>query len=252
MVGAKIGPARSGQEVRVSERVVNGFVVSPVGLWKLVGSGADPEELVAGVGNEYGDFENFDEELSDEGYEVTMVDCARHVVTGELDPELSYPYARLVEPLLTAVAEPMGAYIQLAATYYLPNDSFKRWPPVLEPIGLPALAAAWGQPNFTFPWPPDAQPAEDWPTVTEISAATLPVIAAELAGDWRTCLAALPDDVLAAADRLDWAADARQELDDGLTRLANWVTRAAGPWESTRRGVAATGNSLILIMDGDR
>jgi hypothetical protein len=230
------------EEAFVAERFVFGFVVSVDALERLVGSQLDADELLATVSSEFVDM--FDDEFESE---ISLNRCVRDVLAGNLDEDLAYPYARLVEPVLTVVAEPLGM-IHMALTYYLPNDSFGRWNPVLEALGLGRLAALWGTANCAFPWPRGRTPVKDWPRVTEISPPALNEISPELASDWRTRLAALPDSVV--ADDADAATSARTELGEGLSQLAGWVQRATGPWVSERRCVESTGNSLILVMDG--
>jgi hypothetical protein len=222
----------------VAERFVYGFVVSVDALQGLVGSQLDGGTLLADVSDEF--IEMFDDEFDSS---LTLVSCANEVLAGDLVEDHAYPYARVVEPLLTVVAEPLGM-IHMALTYYLPNDSFGRWNPVLDALGLNRLAALWGVGNVAFPWPRGRTPLQDWPCITELA----PTALAELAGDWRVRLAALPSSLL--AEDPDLAADARAELHDGLDELARWVELAAGPWSSQRRCVAPSGNSLILVMDG--
>jgi hypothetical protein len=149
------------------ERFVYGFVVSTDALWDLVGSGLDASELLRGVDNEFIDM--FEDEFESE---PGLTRYAEDVLSGRLDPDRAYPYTRLVEPILTMVAEPLGM-IHMAYTCYLPNDSFGRWNPVLAAIGLPRLAAAWAEPNCPFPWPRGSKARSDWPCVTELAAGEL-------------------------------------------------------------------------------
>lgn len=146
---------------------------------------------------------------------------------------------------------PLGM-IHLAETYYLPNDSFGRWNPALAASGLDRLAALWGTGNCAFPWPRGGTPTPDWPCITELPPPALAEISAELAGDWPTRLATVADSVLAEDADAVVATQSRGELSEGLGRLAAWVERATGPWASQRRCVAATGNSLVLVMDGSQ
>jgi hypothetical protein len=225
----------------VAERFVYGFAVSTDALWRLVGSGLDADEVLGDVDEEFLDM--FDEEFDAEPGRF-----ARDVLAGDLDPELAYPYTRLVEPLLNGVGESVGE-IHLADTYYLPNESFGRWNPVLAAVGLPVLARVWAAPNCAFPWPRGSAPPGDWPCVTEVSPAELATVAAELRGDWRSALAGLPDDLLTDSTPAEYV---RAELAEGLDELADWVTRTVAPWESAQRCVARSGNSLILVMDGSQ
>ena len=226
------------------ERFVYGFVVSTDALWDLVGSGLDASELLRGVDNEFIDM--FEDEFESE---PGLTRYAEDVLGGRLDPDRAYPYTRLVEPILTMVAEPLGM-IHMAYTCYLPNDSFGRWNPVLAAIGLPRLAAAWAEPNCPFPWPRGSKARSDWPCVTELAAGELATVAAELDAGWRDALAALPDSTLADDADPREAAGARTELAEDLAELTTWVDQARAPWSSRRRCVAADGNSLVLVMDG--
>ena len=227
----------------MTERFVYGFAVSLDRLWDLVGSGLDADELLATVDREFIDM--FADEFAPP---ISLNGCARDVLTGRLVEDRAYPYARLVEPVLTLVAEPLGM-IHMAYTYYLPNDAFGRWNPVLETLGLRRLAALWATRNCAFPWPRGRSPVVDWPCVTELAPAALVDVGAELARDWRTGLGMLADTALTDGGQ-DVAAGARGELGGGLHQLTDWVERAAAPWTSDRRCVGPTGNSLVLVMDG--
>ena len=129
----------------MAERFVFGFAVSVDALEGLVGSRLDADELLATVSNEFVDM--FDDEFSSE---ITLTRCMRNVLAGHLDENLAYPYARLVEPILTVVAEPLGM-IHMAHTYYLPNESFGRWNRRWA-LGFGRLAALWGTASCAFPW----------------------------------------------------------------------------------------------------
>jgi hypothetical protein len=228
----------------MTERFVFGFVASVGALWDLVGSGLDASELLADVDREFVDM--FDDEFESG---ISLTSCAQEVLTGDLDENHAYPYARVVEPMLTVVAEPLGM-IHMADTYYLPNDSFGRWNPVLATLGLGRLAATWATANCAFPWPPGRTPPHDWPCITELSPPTLAEIAADFTGDWRARMATVDDSVLADGADPELATGTRTELNDGLEQVATWVERGRTRWTSQRRCVAADGNSLILVMDG--
>jgi len=228
----------------MTERFVFGFVASVDSLWDLVGSGLDASELLTDVDREFVDM--FDDEF---GAGVSLTSCAQEVLAGELDENHAYPYARVVEPILTVVAEPVGM-IHMAHTYYLPNDSFGRWNPVLATLGLDRLAELWAAANCAFPWPRGRTPPRDWPCVTELSPPMLAEIAAELAGGWRATLTTVADSVLADGDGPDRAGHTRAEMNDGLEHLATWVERARTRSTARRRCVGPDGNSLLLVMDG--
>jgi hypothetical protein len=224
------------------ERFVYGFVVATDALWTLVGSGLDAQDLLRDVDNEFIDM--FDDE-----FDSAPGHYAADIFAGRLDPQRAYPYTRLVEPILTMVAEPLGM-IHMANTCYLPNDSFGRWNPVLAAIGLPRLAAVWASLNCPFPWPRGTTPRRDWPCVTELAPDDLTAVTIELEAGWRGALAALPDATVADGADPELAAATRAELTDDLDELTSWVDQARAPWSSRRRCVAADGNSLILVMDG--
>ena len=228
----------------MAERFVFGFVVDVDALWDLVGSGLDANELLADVDREF--VEMFDDEFD---AETSLRSCVQEVLGGVLDESHAYPYARVVEPLLTVVAEPLGM-IHMACTYYLPNDSFGRWNPVLATLGLSRLTATWASANCAFPWPRGRRLTRGWPCVTELAPPILAELAAELTSDWRVRLTAVADSALADGGDSDLAAETRTELKDGLEQVAAWVERARTRGTSRRRCVAPDGNSLVLVMDG--
>src|SRR5262245_39076220 len=199
--------------IRMTERFVYGFVASTEALFGLVGSGLDTDEVLGEVPDEF--VEMFDDEFDGE---ISVQQCVTEFLAGRLDPERTYPYARAVEPLLMAVAEPVGTF-QMLETYYLANDSFGRWNPVLKRIGLPRLGKLWAAPNLTFPWPDASTERSDWPCITEFGPAALAEVETELTADWRGALAELPDDVLVEDDGPVRAQFAREELAESLEAL---------------------------------
>jgi hypothetical protein len=235
----------------VAERNVHGFVVSPDRLRRLVGSGLDAEALMTGVSDRF--VAMFDEQFDGQ---LGLVDCVAEVLHGRLEEIHAYAYARVVEPLLTMVAEPMvterRGQIFMIDTYSLPNDDFGCWNPVLQALGLDHLAALWALDNCAFPWPPHSPVTAGWPCITALAVPDLTRIRGELDSDWRPRLAALPDDILADDGDQDEAQDSRDELTDGLNKLQKWVQRALRPADSPRRCVDPTGNTLVLVMDGSQ
>ena len=137
-----------------------------------------------------------------------------------------YEYTRVTEFILSAVGHAFPEAIEMVTTYYLPNEAFGRWNPVLEKIGCPKLAKVWGENNMSFGWP-----ITDWPVFTRIENAALEAIGAELSGAGEA-----PDEMLG----LD-PSSIRVELEQGLATLHRWIAHAL-----------EAGQDVVLLMDGDQ
>ena len=76
----------------------------------------------------------------------------------------------------------------------------------------------------------------------------------ELATPWRKQLATLPNSTFdpEADDDDEDAYLSRDEVEAGVAVLEKWVTVASKPITSKRKGVAAKGNALVLVLDGDQ
>lgn len=223
----------------MADRFVNGYTVSNGALSGLVGS-----HSVSGAGL----LAEVDADLVEE---ITMTldleeqDLAAlldAIVRGDLDPEQAYEYARALEIILNARARRLDPSIEVLLTYYLPNDSFGRWNPVLSALGLTALARAWALPNLHFPWRAAAgRKPVDWPTATGLTPVELTGLRDELAASaWRDALRALDGAYLSDRDPA-FADDAREELALGLETLSAWIDVALSRNEG-----------LVLWMDGDQ
>lgn len=220
----------------MAERYVRGYAVPHQGLSSLVGTrkltGA---ECLARVDPDIVEEVSMTLDL-DEGELRELLD---EIFGGQLDRECAYEYLRMLELVLAARGFALDGEIDVVMTYYLPNDSFGRWNPVLRELGLTRLAALWAEPNLPFPW--EKPSGVDWPAVTGLAPDELNRLGAELGGDWRAALKALDPLKLVEPGRDADLPDVRDELTRGLERLADWVVAAC----SRRTG-------LVLWMDGDQ
>ncbi|MEU0563607.1 hypothetical protein [Dactylosporangium sp. NPDC006015] len=135
---------------------------------------------------------------------------------------------------LAEVVVSIGVPVYEQRTIWLQETMFLDWRPVLDALGLPALAQLWGTSNVGGP---------AWPVVTELPPA---VLTTELeASGWRERLEELPDDAFIDpdGDPLEDAYDVREELADSLELLAAWCVR------TTETAPTA---SLVLVMHGDQ
>lgn len=228
----------------MSERFVLGFTLAPGALDALVGSRRPLRAVLSKAPRavRQGIEEQFE---YDSGGELTPAAIVQEILSGELDREHAYEYARVVELLASAVGKPLGT-IEVVLSYSLPNDSAGRWNPVLKQLGLPALAKAWAAPNLRFPWAKRVREKglkrvlPDWPFRTVLDTKALSTLSRELASPWRARLDALGAKWL--VDRHDeWLEELRAELGAGLATLARWVKAARGKRQE-----------LLLIMDGDQ
>lgn len=220
----------------MAERFVRAYTVSSGALSGLVGAKSlrGPDVLRAS-----------DEELLEELCETLDADqealaaLLDEIFSGELERTHAYEYLRLSELLLATRCRKLDDEIEVVLSYYLPNDSFGRWSPVLAELGLEMLAERFGETTLAFPWPVVSDVS--WPGVSGFTPTDLRVLRAELDTAWRERLASLPDALLVEADTNWDPANTRDELEQGLTTLCRWVDLALSRAEG-----------LILWMDGDQ
>lgn len=226
----------------MSERFVRGWKISPKKLAALVGKkGTTSSAIVKHRANARVRTDVFmtlgDGEAKEGKARATR--ALDDILGGPLRKEARYDYARVLELLLNAEAQPMKGEILLQLTYAAPNDTHGRWNPMLRALRLPKLTKLWGASTFAFPLT-KAKPI-DWPTWTLLEGPTLRAIDAELATVTQARVAALDAKLLVDRDR-DWLDDCRTELFEGLARLKQWTKSALTP----------QGSALVLSMDGDQ
>ncbi|MCL2777198.1 MAG: hypothetical protein FWD73_04275 [Polyangiaceae bacterium] len=238
----------------MAERFVRGWKVAPDRLQGLVGSKqlAAVEVLKSEANANY--LNDVFMTLGDDKAEGKKVvkNALEAIFKGPLELEQAYEYARVTELLLNHAARPCGDEILMQLTYYMPNDAFGRWNPVLKILGLPVLAGLWGETNLTFPWPGGTSDV-DWPAWTLLQGASLEAIEAELKPITREHLNALSDAALVDEEGANWGAnDCRDELWAGLEQLRSWVTEVRCDEAKDGLAFAKQGNSLLLLMDGSQ
>jgi hypothetical protein len=242
----------------MSDRFVRGWKASPAKLLKLVGTKVLTAKVVlASKANKscrqdvfmtFG--QGYEREDVAEGKKLATT-ALTNLLEGKLDGEDEY--GRVTELVLNHVARPLGGTertdIYLGLTYHVPNDDSGRWNPFLKALKLPTLAKLWAADNYPFP-KAKGRSDTDWPVWTVFDPAALKTIAAELKPLKRASLDALAAKTL--SDEPEDADETRDELWQGLERLRTWVAAAQKPERTETLGVAKTGNSLILTMDGDQ
>ena len=241
----------------MSERFVRGWKVSPKKLLGLVGSkrwsAKDVLKSRANAACRSDVFMTLGDGEEAEG-KATSEELVGAILSGKLDRQGGYGYARVLELRLNHAARPLtrgpSSEILLQLTYAVPNDSHGRWNPILRALKMPKLAKAWASTNLAFPWS-GSKGKVDWPVWTVLDDATLRAVAVELRGVTKARIDALPPKLLVEPS-FDWLDDCRKELFDGLKRLAKWVDLARAPEKTEGPAWTKTGNALVLSMDGDQ
>ncbi len=254
------GPIELWELAAVSERFVRGWKVSLAKLDALVGSNSLTATYVfdskANAACRMDLLMTLGEGKKAAGKKVALAALAE-VLSGKLDADHAYDYARVTELLLNHATRPLGdaedAQILLQLSYYVPNDSHGRWNPLFEACDLLKLSEAWAASNFRFPWTgantPDAE-KRPWPIWTVFEPSALAGLQAELKSVTEAKRRALPDSSLARDPR--WAEGCRRELGAGLGRLRGWVDAAQSNEPDDRLAWTRRDNALVLLMDGDR
>jgi hypothetical protein len=234
----------------MSERFVEGFAVSRPKLTALLGT---PEVGFAAIHKAIGKKQIFEDLVmtigdGDEDDGLPEVTAGLDALAAGKRPTLTY-VERLTQLILHAHAEPLKP--AMMESNFMPADEGGLWNPAFKALGMKTIARQWGKPSFKFLTKPAGF---GWPIMTLVEPAALALWKAELATPWKKQLATLPSSTFdpEADDEAEEAYLSRDEVEAGIAVLAKWVTAACGPIASKRKGVAAKGNALVLVLDGDQ
>jgi len=235
----------------MSERFVEAFVVSPAKLAALYGTPALGHAAIHKLIGKKQIWEDMVMTLGDGDEEegLPIVEAGLDQLAAGKPPKTSYP-ERLTQLVLHAHAEPLKP--ALMECNFMPADDDGTWGPAFTALGMPTIAKQWAQATFAFPT--KRAKTFGWPVMTLVDAPALAKWKAELATPWKKKLATLPNSTFdpEADDEEEDAYMSRDEVLAGISALEKWVTAASKPSTSTRKGVAKTGNALVLILDGDQ
>jgi hypothetical protein len=228
----------------MSERFVEGFIVSAKKLARMVGTPALAPNAVKTKLKGNPILRDVIMTLARGDDDPGPVDTALGALaSGTPKPEAAYALARVTALVLHAYAEPLGT---LEANY-MPSDGFGLWTPVFRALAMNTIAKQWAKPTLAFPF---ARPSINvsWPIITYVDAESLADWKRELAGKWADKLAALP---LTELDPEATGSFTRDQARAGIATLAKWVKRATGK-VAARPATELADNGLVLILDGDQ
>jgi hypothetical protein len=153
---------------------------------------------------------------------------------------------RLVTLVLHAVAEQLKPHT-VRCDHMSAEKVFGLWNPAFELLGMKKIAKQWGGSTFAWPY---KKAEESWPILTLLDPKSLVLWQRELGTDWRAKLK-----TLTASDFEPGADDSytywQEQVATHVGALEKWVTRTLGTTK-VRKAVAASANSLVLIVDGDQ
>ncbi len=237
----------------MSERFVEGFVVSPAKLAALYGTPALSHAAVSKILKKKSIWNDiamtFGDGDEDEGSPAVVTGLAA-LAAGKV-PKVSYP-ERLTQLVLHAYGEQMKP--AMMESNHMPADDDGLWNPAFKALGMKTIAKQWGQANLAFPTKAAAKGGWGWPIFTVVEPAALALWKSELATPWRKQLSTLPNTTFDpdAADDDEDAFMSREEIENGIAVLEKWVLTATKPLVSKKSAVGKTGNALVLILDGDQ
>ena len=236
----------------MSERFVEAFLLSPE---KLVALAATPAVGFAAIQKAIGKKQIFEDMVmtfgdGDEDEGLPIVERGLDQLAAGKRPTVAYP-ERLTQLVLHAHAEPLKPAMMESNHMPASEDGF--WNPAFAALGMKTIAKQWGTSTLAFP---NKRPSKGWgwPVLTLVEPASLSRWTAELATPWRKKLATLPNTTFDpdADDEAEDAFMSRAEVEGGIAVLEKWVRAAVKSTASKRKAVAASGNALVLILDGDQ
>lgn len=236
----------------MSERFVEAFLISPPKLSALLGT---PSLGLAAIQKVLGKKQIWEDLVmtigdGDEEEGLPEVNTGLDALAAGKVPTITY-VERLTQLVLHAYGEPLKP--AMMECNHMPAHEDGSWAPAFKALGMKTIAKQWAASNFAFPRK-KAKVDFGWPVITVVEPAALAVWKAELATPWRKLLATLPNSTFDpdADDEAEDAYMSRDEVASGIAVLAKWVTAAGKPTASKRKAVAKSGNSLVLILDGDQ
>ncbi len=235
----------------MSERFVEAFAVAPAKLAVLLGT---PDVGFAAIHKLIGKKQIFEDMVmtigdGDEDDGLSEVMAGLDALAAGKPPMVTY-VERLTQLLLHAHGESLKPAM-MESNFMPADEECGSWSPAFKALGMKTIAKGWGKPSFKFLRKPKGF---GWPIMTIVEPVALAVWKQELATPWRKKLATLPHSTFdpEAADDAEDAYPSRDEVETGIAVLEKWVTAALKPSTSKRKAVAAKGNALVLVLDGDQ
>ena len=224
----------------MSKRFLEGFVVDPVELDKLVGTvKLSPKEIRAKTKKSAVSDVDMAFGQGDAKKGKTRVDkVLAQLASGKLRTTNAPDLVRMTTLVLNAYAKSLGK-IEVP---YVDGHELGLWNPVFKALGMLEMAKDYGVASLAFPF--KKSPDVAWPITMIVEGAALQAWNTELSTDWQSKLPALSDKVFTDkkhAAKGERVAATKTELGLALGRLKNWVT-------TTLEAELA----LALILDGDR
>ncbi|MEO8841547.1 MAG: hypothetical protein ABI591_29720 [Kofleriaceae bacterium] len=224
----------------MSERFLEGFIVDPAELDKLVGtSKLSAKEIRAKTKKSAVSDADLRLGEGDAKKGKTRVDkILAKLASGKLRTSDAPELVGMTTLVLNAYAKSLGS-IQVP---YVESHEFGLWNPVFKALDMPEMAKDYGVASLTFPF--KKSPDVEWPITTLVEGASLAAWNNELSTDWQSKLHGLSGKLFTDKKHAVVAArvaDTKTELEHALGRLKNWVS-------TTLEAELA----LALILGGDR
>ena len=224
----------------MSERFLEGFIVDPAELDKLVGtSKLSAKEIRAKTKKSAVSDADMTLGEGDAKKGKTRVDkVLAKLASGKLRTSDAPELVRMTTLVLHAYAKSLGT-IEVP---YVDGHEFGLWNPVFKALDMPEMAKDYGVASLAFPF--KKSPDVEWPITTLVEGASLAAWNTELSTDWQTKLRKLSDKPFTDKKygaKAAQIAETKTDLGHALGRLKNWVATAL-----------EANLALALILDGDQ
>jgi hypothetical protein len=224
----------------MSERFLEGFMVDPAELEKLVGtSKLSAKEIRAKTKKSAVSDADMKFGEGDAKKGKTRVDkVLAKLASGKLRTSDAPELVRMTTLVLNAYAKSLGSI----AVPYVESHATGLWNPVFKALDMPEMAKEYGVASLAFPF--KKAPEVEWPITTLVEGASLAAWNTELSTGWQNKLHGLSDKTFTDkkhAAKADRVAATKTELEHALGRLKNWVATAL-----------EANLALALILDGDQ
>jgi hypothetical protein len=242
----------------MSENYVFGFKLNMQSLTRLRGSKDTQfvEGLLKADSDSVKEIDDVFSDYADRPDErLTVAQALEEIVMNRLSKDHAYHYRRCLELLARRVGTE------------LPDESRSRtlavlqsfWPadlkPVLDLLGVKAIARLWLYDNVLFPWDNEAEAGEfEWPAATYYSNV---VVGQALSEFGKADLRRMSSfDRKLYEQKTDDHDDVMADMRDAIRQLHEWVKEVGKKGDGTRSKAATdpqdSGDGLLIIVDGDQ